>query len=296
MDVRQLRYFIATAEEGHLGRAADRLHLSQPALSRQIQLLEQQFGAPLFTRTPKGVVLTQIGEMLLADARKVHHLFDQTVERIQRAARGELGTLEVGAFGTALFEYVPKLLARHVRKHPDVTVRLHHAPMEDLVAALRQGSVQVVFERRVLDEPDIVARVATREPAYLAVSEHHALAARDNVELVTLRGEPLINGRDIGRTRGTVEFCREHGFEPTVVREVADMTLGVVLVASGIGSCIVPASLLNLQLPGVVYRPLVTRSDASFDLYCYHLREPAPPPVLKALLDTMEGEPGEPTR
>lgn len=296
MDVRQLRYFIATAEEGHLGRAANRLHLSQPALSRQIQLMEQHFGAPLFTRTPKGVVLTQIGEMLLADARKVHHLFDQTLERAQRAARGELGTLDVGAFGTALFEYVPRLLARHVSKHPEVALRLHHAPMEDLVVALRQGIVQVVFERRVLDEPDIVARVATREPAYLAVCESHPLAVRGSVDLVALRGEPLIHGRDIGRTRGTVEFCREHGFEPNVVREVTDMTLGVVLVASGIGSCIVPGSLLNLRLPGVAYCPLVTQSDASFELYCYHLREPPPSPVLEVLLETMDVMSGESTR
>lgn len=292
MDLRQLRYFIATAEESHLGRAADRLHLSQPALSRQIQLMEQQLCAPLFTRTPKGVVLTQIGEMLLTDARKVHQLFEQTVERTQRAARGELGALDIGAFGTALFDYVPRLLARHVREHPEVAVRLHHAPIEDLVVALRQAIVQVVFERRVLDEPDIVARVATREPAYLAVGERHPMAAQDSVELVALRGEPLINGREIGRTRGTVEFCREHGFEPTVVREVADMTAGIVLVASGIGSCIVPRSLLNLRLPGVVYRPLVTQSDASFELYCYHLREP-PPPVLRVLLETMEALSGE---
>ena len=293
MDVRQLRYFIATAEEGHLGRAANRLHLSQPALSRQIQLMEQQLGAALFTRTPRGVVLTQIGEMLLTDARKVHQQFDQTVERIQRAARGERGTLDIGAFGTALFDYVPKLLARHVHDHPDVTLRLHHAPMEDLVVALRQGIVHVVFERRVLDEPDIVACIATREPAYLAVGERHPLAARGSVEFVALHGEPLINGREIGRTRGTVEFCREHGFEPNVVREVTDMTLGVVLVAAGIGSCIVPGSLLNLGLPGVVYCPLVTQSDISFELYCYHLREP-PPPVLKVLLETMGAMSGEP--
>lgn len=287
MDLRQLRYFIATAEEGHLGRAALRLHLSQPALSRQIQLMEQHLGAPLFTRTPRGVVLTQMGEMLLADARNVHQLFDQAIERTQRAGRGELGTLDVGTFGTALLDYVPDLLARYARSHPEVTLSLHHAPIEQLVTALRQGRVQVVFERRVLDEPDIVSHVAVRERAYLALHAQHPLAAQDSVDIMALRGEPLIGGCEAGRPRGTVEFCREHGFEPTLVREVPDMTVGVALVASGVGGCIVPQSLLNLRLPGIAYLPLRARFDTCFDLYCYHLQqEPAPP--LKLLLRTME--------
>lgn len=287
MDVRQLRYFIATAEEGHLGRAATRLHLSQPALSRQIQLMEQHFGAPLFTRTPRGVVLTQVGETLLSDARTVSQLFEQTVSRTRRAGRGELGTLDVGAFSTALFDYVPTLLARYLRSYPDVTVRICHTPIEDLLIDLRQGRVQVVFERRVVDEPDIVSRVAVREPAFLAINDHHPLAAQDSVNIMALRGESMIVGCEAGRPRGSVEFCREHGFEPKVVREVPDMTVAVALVASGIGSCIVPKSLLNLRLPGVAYRPLSARSDTSFDLYCYHMRQdPAPP--LKLLLQTME--------
>jgi len=292
MDVRQFRYFITTAEEGHLGRAADRLHLSQPALSRQIQLMEECLGAPLFTRTPRGVVLTQVGDTLLKDARNVKQLFDQAIERARRAGQGELGSLDIGAFGTALFDYVPRLMARLGRQHPDLELALQHARVEQLITALRQGRMHIAFERRVLDEPDIATEVVFSEPAVLVVNECNPLARQSSVELTALSQEPLIGGIEVGRSRGTWEFCREHGFQPNIVREVADTTTGTLMVASGIGSAISPRSMMNLRLPGVTYRPLITRTDANFDLYCYYMKGEQPP-VLAIALETVRAMRGD---
>src|SRR5881275_716601 len=104
MDVRQLRYFIAAAEEEHLGRAAERLHLTQPALTRQIQLLEAALGAEVFVRTPRGMILTTVGRTLLGDARNTVASMEQTVVRARRAGRGLLGRLDVGVHGSACFD------------------------------------------------------------------------------------------------------------------------------------------------------------------------------------------------
>lgn len=286
MDVRQFRYFIATAEEGNLGRAADRLHLSQPALSRQIQIMEEHLGAALFLRTSRGVVLTQVGELLLQDARAVNQLFEQAVERAQRAGRGELGSLDVGAFGTVMFDFLPKLLARLSRAYPDLKLTVQHAPVEQLVSALRQRRLHVAFERRTIDDPDIVSLVAAREPAVLALADRNPLARLPAVDIAALAGEPMIIGREIGRARGSIEFCREHGFEPRIACEAVDSTTGILLVAAGAGSAICPRSMTNLSVPGVVYKPLLARSDASYELYCYHLRD-EPSPVLAIMLDTL---------
>ncbi len=288
MDVRQFRYFVATAEEGHVGRAAERLHLSQPALSRQIQIMEDCLGAPLFVRTARGVSLTQVGELLLKDARAVNQLFDQTVERARRAARGELGSLDVGAFGTVLFNFLPRLFAQLHSKSPDLKLTVLNAPVEQLVTGLRQRRLHVAFERRQVVEPDIVTLVAGSEPAVIALAAGHPLARLPAVDITALSAEPLIVGRDIGRARGSVEFCREHGFEPRIAGEAIDSTAGILLVAAGAGSAICPQSMTNLSVPGVTYRPLRGRTDTRYELYCYHLRD-EPCPVLGIMLDALRG-------
>src|SRR6185437_1285557 len=119
MDLRQLKYFVAVAEERHMGRAAERLHLSQPPLSRQIQSLERELGVPLFIRTARGVDLTDAGQALLQDARAIRLLAAQAGERAQRVGKGELGTLDVGVFGSSLLNVVPRLLARFSETHPE---------------------------------------------------------------------------------------------------------------------------------------------------------------------------------
>ena len=110
MDLRHLRYFIAVAEEQNIGRAATRLHISQPPLTRQIQQLEEELGVLLLNRTPRGVELTQAGELFLEEARNIRSIVEQATERTQRAGQGKLGRLDVAIFGTAILDAIPKLL------------------------------------------------------------------------------------------------------------------------------------------------------------------------------------------
>ena len=138
MDLRQLTYFVAVAEAGHLGRAAERLNLSQPPLTRQIQHLEDELAVKLFDRTSRGMSLTAAGHQLLQHARTLLALTDQAVQQTQLAARGEIGRLDVGLYGSAIFGLVPQVLAAFRSAHPDVELVLHHAQTPLLTVVVKE--------------------------------------------------------------------------------------------------------------------------------------------------------------
>ncbi len=148
MDLRHLRYFVAVAEEKNIGRAAVRLHISQPPLTRQIQQLEEDLGVQLFNRTPRGMELTPAGELLLDEARNIRSVVEQATERTQRAGQGKLGRLDIAVFGSGILDAIPKLLLTFSRAFPDVKVVLHNMNKEAQIQALRQKRpVHLTVER-----------------------------------------------------------------------------------------------------------------------------------------------------
>jgi len=284
MDLRQLSYFVAVAQEGHLGRAAERLSLSQPPLTRQIQLLEEELGVKLFTRTAKGMLLTQAGEGLLDDALKLRGMAEVAAEKARRAGLGQVGRIEIGVYGSSIFGVIPRVLAAFRTTHPDVQLGLHHAPALELATALRQGRVLAVFERWLPDDPDIRSELVAQERLLLAVKADHPLASHDVVEVGALRDQLLIIGMAPTMATQAIVLCRSHGFEPRFAPPASDITMTALMAAAGLGVAVVPESMGNVHLPGVAYRPLQTRTV--MDLYCYHLRGEASP-LLGVLLETV---------
>ena len=286
MDLKQLAYFVAIAETGHLGRAAERLHLSQPPLTRQVQQLEAELGTQLFKRTPRGMELTQAGESLLRDARAIRSMVAQTAERVQRAGRGQVGRLDVGIYGSAIFGLVPQVLSAFRAAYPDVELVLHQAQTPAQLPALRQGRVMLVFERLLPDESDIEVELVAREPLLLALSERHPLAAEETIAVEALREETLLIGSSPSVAAATLTLCRAHGFEPRLSPPSSDVVTATLLAAAGPGVSLVPASMANVHFPGIVYRPLDTRVQAFMDLHCFYLRGEASP-LLAAMLQTV---------
>lgn len=280
MELRQVRYFLAVAEEGHFGRAAERLHLSQPPLTRQIQALEREVGARLFLRTPRGAELTEAGRAFQADAANILALVGTAVARARRAGRGEIGTLDVGIFGSGVLDIVPRLLARFRAAHPQVQVVLHHAPREANLEALRQGRLHAVFDRGIVAEPALVLEPVAREAVLVAMPAGHALAGRELVELGLLRDVPMIAGTAaVDPVWGAMAPL---GFTPVVAQRVADVVTALALVARGMGCTLVPESAASVSLPGLVYRPLAG-SAVVIGLDCA-VRAGEQAPVLAALL------------
>lgn len=289
MDLRHLKYFIAVAEELNIGRAALRLHISQPPLTRQIQQLEEELGVQLLIRTPRGVELTQAGEMFLEEARNIRSLVEQAVERTKRAGQGKLGRLDIGIFGTGILSAIPQLLQFFRDSHPDVRVVLHTMSKDEQIEALRQKRITVGFNRILAPQPDLVSELIMRERLYLAVNETHPLAGEEAVAFAELGRHPLVlfpTGARPNFVDRVLGLCRQRGFTPEISQIVGDAVTGVALVAGGFGITIVPESATTLQVPGVVYRPFSDNPEATVDLSCIYRKEDQSA-ILQAFLEAV---------
>lgn len=286
MDFRQLSYFVAVAEERHLGRAAQRLHLSQPPLTRHIKALESNLGVQLFIRTPRGMLLTEAGETLLKDSHAILGMLHSAADRAHRAGSGQTGRLDIGLYGSATFGVVPEVLREFKASCPDVEVALHYAQTPAQVLALRQGRVVIVFERLLPKEPDIEVQLVAREPLVLAVNDHHRLAKRKAVDIASLKHETVRIGTAPAAAATVVELCRRHGFEPHFAPVTSDVIMATLHTAIGSDVALVPWSMTHVQFPGITYVPLKARTPAFMDLHCFYLAQERSP-LLGAMLKTI---------
>lgn len=289
MELRHLRYFVAVAEEQHIGRAAERLRISQPPLTRQIHQLENELDTTLFTRTSRGMVLTEAGRVFLADARTLLELADRASERVHRAGTGALGRLDIAVFGTAIFGAIPLLLREHQRQFPEVRLVLHNMTKDEQLAALSERRINLAFNRLMQPVPGIVSEVLLTEPLFVAVPAEHPLAARTAIAMAELEGQPLVlfpTGLRPSFIDVVTELCTTAGFTPDVVAEVADAVHAITLVATGVGLCLVTRSATNLHVPGVSYRPLHEKPRPTVDVCCLY-RADDTSPALTSLLASM---------
>lgn len=285
-DGRRLRMFLTVAEEGHVGRAAERLHMAQPPLSRQIQALEDELGVTLFVRTAKGMQITAAGRVLMQEARHLLTLGEQAAERTRAAGQGVAGRLDVGLFGSGVLDVIPRLLARFHAERPQVRIVLHNLTKAEQLQALRERRIAVGFNRLVPPEPDIAVETLLREPLVVALPAAHALAAVTQISLRQLDGVPMILYPNLP-LHGLAHEVRT-AFEAEratlkVEQEVEDVVTAIALVAAGFGAAITTGSATNLRLPGVVFRPLRSRRLRELELCCLWRRDDASP-VLEAFL------------
>jgi len=291
MDFRQLKYFIAVAEECSIGRAATRLFISQPPLTRHIQSLESELGVQLFIRSARGVELTQAGEIFLEEARNIRALLERATTRVKQAGQGKLGHLDIGIFGTGIFSVIPILLNLFREEHPDVNVVLHSMSKDEQIAALRENRIMLGFNRIIPELPDLERQLVLMEPLYLAVNANHPLSQSASVSFMELADHPLVLFPNVPRPNFVdcvLELCKSKGFDPQIAQIVGDSVTGIALVAGGFGLSIVPESLTALKPPGIEYRRFNDAPDACIDLTCIYRKENSSP-VLKEFLQIIEG-------
>ena len=272
-DLRQLRYFIAVAEEGNVHRAATRLHVSQPPLTRQIKALEDSLGVQLFRRTHWGVELTQAGQALLSEARSINAHIDHGLDRTRRVGRGESGRLDVGVFGSGALSLVPQVLRRYSVLYPDVQIVLLNVMQSAQVEALRQRRLLITFDRYLPEDQDLIVEIVVRERQLVALQKDNPLAKRSIVPMQALARERFIVGRDARHAHRIAALCQANGFDPRIGQEAGDMVTGLALVANGYGVQIVPESIRAVSMPGLAYRPIKAKGDSSIDLQCAYRRD-----------------------
>jgi len=280
MELRQLRYFVAVAEELHFRRAAARLHMSQPPLSQQIAALEAELGCQLLARTRRQVELTPAGAAFLRDARAVLADLEGAAGRARALNAGLSGVLRVSFVGSALFSIVPSLVQRFRQVRPGVSLELRESSTVDQLRALESGVIDAGLVRSPLDPPAGIAieRIAT-EPTIVAVPTDHPLARLRRIPFARLAGEPLVlfpREQAPGFHDLIVTRLAATGGASNIVQRAPETLTIIGLVAAGVGLSPVPASVASLALHGVTYRPLtrapaaelalVTRADDSSSL------------------------------
>lgn len=269
IELRQLRYFVAVAEESHFGRAALRLHMTQPPLSQTIQSLEAALGTQLFVRTKRSVALTPAGTALLPEARRILQQAGALPDLARRAASGESGSLSLSFVSTADYSMLPPLLREFREAHPLVQIELREATTDVQLEDLMQGRIDAGLLIPPLHEKakaELDYTTILSEPLILAAPHGmKGLRGKSTIDLKTVADMPLIifPRRIAPAFHDAILGCfRDAGLTPRIGQEAIQMQTIVGLVSAGMGIALVPQSVSNLKRPGVDYRPLSNKAPA----------------------------------
>jgi DNA-binding transcriptional LysR family regulator len=258
MDVRRIRYFVATAEELHFGRAAKRLGMSQPPLSIQIRAFEKELGVKLFDRDQRNVALTAAGAILLQEMRKILAALERAEHLTRRAARGQHGSLSVGFITPVEYSFLPTVVRQYRRKFPGIALQLREAMSDTQLEDLQSGALDVGLLMGPFDQPGFECLEVMTEHLVAAIPVGHALAtAASSISVKRLASEEMIMfPRAIAPALfdEILGFCRTAGFTLRIAQEARQTQTIISLVSAGLGIAIVPASIRHLKRKGVVYR------------------------------------------
>ncbi|MEU0845253.1 LysR substrate-binding domain-containing protein [Streptomyces sp. NPDC005962] len=262
LDLRQLRYFIAVAETEHVGRAAERLHISQSPLSRQIAQLEKNLGLTLFERGRQRIRLTRDGAVFLGEARALLRHAERLESLGRRLGRGEEGGLCIGYVTDAMHTGVLPGALRRVREgNPDIHVALYSMSAAEQFEGLRRRSLDIALTREAPDSDDPALRAAPllEDPLLLVLPADHPLAARETVTARDLDGQPWIAVEEAGDPAWRDTFiaaCAASGFTPDIRLDAAEPLTALGLVASGLGLALVQRSMVRGATDAVAVRAL----------------------------------------
>lgn len=261
MELRLLRYFAAVADEGNFNRAAERLNIAQPPLSRAIQQLEAHVGAPLLDRSSRPLRLTDVGSLLYAQALQLLARVEDVEAMVRSAATSRRRRLVIGFVASTIYARLPELIREFRKMAADVELVLVESTTLEQIAALKDGRIDVGFGRIRFDDPAVRRIILRHEKLVAAFPVDHPLAARDGpVSLRELAGEPQIIYPRAPRPSyadQVVSLFRDHAIEPRIVHEARELLIAIGLVAAEEGIAIVPESVQRARSHDVVFHDLV---------------------------------------
>lgn len=284
MEHRLLKAFVAVAEELHFGRAAKRLHISQPPLSLQIQKLEAELGAPLLLRSKRHVALTEAGSVLLGRARHLLAEAERAAAEVARVASGQAGVLALGYTATASHRLLPELVPPFRRRHPQVRLELLEMPSNQQPKAIAEGRIELGLVCAPVAAPGLVELPLVHERLIVVLPARHALAARRSLQPRDLDQQPYVGVRpDIepAWAEAALRALKLAGAVPRLVQETDTKLSLLGLVAAGLGLSVVSESMGDMTRKGVVFRPL---SGLSLRLSLALLAPPATSPRASAFV------------
>jgi DNA-binding transcriptional LysR family regulator len=260
VELRHLRYFVAVARERNFTRAAEKLHIAQPPLSRQVRQLEDELGIDLIEAGSRPLRLSEAGRLFYEQAVQVLERVDEMKAMIGRLHDADRGRFSVGFVGSTLYGKLPEVIRSYRATRPGVELTLLELTSVEQIAALKEGRIDVGFGRIPLDDPGLHRQLLRNEKLVAAVPANHPVLARTKaLRLADLAAEPLIVYPKAPRPSyadQVLSLFREAGLKPPAVHEVRELQTALGLVAAEAGVCLVPASVERLRRDNVAYRPM----------------------------------------
>jgi len=294
IELRHLRYFIAVAEELHFGRAAARLRISQPPLSQQIQMLEQNLGVRLLARTNRSVALTAAGQQFLTDSRLILSQVDEAASRALRLHQGHSGELKIGFTSSAPFiKTVSESLSTFRRQYPDVHIQMREINTREQIAPLNDGELELGLMRNTKLPATLDWTQILREPLRLLVHRDHPLSQAGAVSLRQLADEPFVffdPQVGTGLYGDILDLLQRHGVSPYITQEVGEAMTIISLVSAGLGVSILPASFQRVRLSDVVWVP-IQEQEAQSALWLVWARHRELSQAARHIYDLLTGQP-----
>ena len=286
-DLNQLRCFVAVAEELHFGRAAARLNMTQPPLSRQIQVLEHIIDATLLERTSRSVRLTPAGRSFLPEAKRILKLAETASQVARRIALGKTGSLKIGYTAAAAYGYLPELIGACRQRLPDVDFSLKEMVSGEQLEALATGQIDAGLLRPPVGRPEFATKRVLAEPLLAAIPKKHPLAAREQLSIKDFDGQPFVmysphESRYFHDL--LVALFTQADVLPRYVQHLGQIHSILAMVRAGLGVSIVPAAAAHLKIAEVRLRPLKLRTPAPVELLMVWRRDhenPLLPPLIE---------------
>ncbi|EON22163.1 LysR, substrate-binding protein [Nocardioides sp. CF8] len=281
MDLHQLDAFLAVAEELHFGRAAERLHMAQPPLSRTIKQLERDLGSQLFERTTRSVRLTSAGEALVGPAREVFEGCRTARSAVRAAGVGETGRVRLGFAGPSSYLWIGKLVRLIRERQPGIELNLQSVTYAyEALRLVFEGSMDLAIVRWEVEPPGIASRVVAAEHYVLVVQEGHRLSDRDEVSMADCRDEQFVAlPADPGSSvrDAFIRACYQADFAPNIVQVAPDSWTVMALVAAGVGITFsIDTAVANVPAEGIAVVRLVEGRDPSYTRLAWRVHDNSP--------------------
>jgi DNA-binding transcriptional LysR family regulator len=292
MELRQLRYLVVLAEELHFSRAAERLGIAQPALTQQIQALERELNVTLFQRTKRSVHLTVAGRLTLEHAVRTLKQAELTALMARQAGRGEQGSIEIGFVSSAAFSGIlAKTISAYRSTNAAVELRMQELGVPQQLDDLASGRLDVGYVRQPLRHApaSVTSITLLHEPIIVALPKRHPLTRQRSVAIRSLAEESFVAlqfTEGVGFHAQVLELCQQRGFAPKIAHWAPQLAALASMVGAGLGLALVPASLGNLRMSDVVYRPCSDAAQETSNLVLL-FRKAEKAPAVVAFLESV---------
>lgn len=293
MDLRVIKYFIAVADCRNFSKASELLHISQPTLSRQIALLEEEIGIPLFVRSKPAISLTLAGEIFLEESKDILERYDAMIDRLTEVKKGNIGSMSIGYVNLSQFKILSKAIHHIHEEYPDIKLAITQMSLPEVQEAILQRKLDIGFDMRIniAEEDKVDYKKITNSILYAVVSRRHKFAKRDSISLAELKGEDIV----IYERRQAPELfdsmillCSQHGFTPNFTQFGEDMESVMMMAGLGQGIALMDETAKILETEHTIFIP-VNDCEVYYNWYLsWHIENDNP--SLKKVIDSISLE------